>query len=423
VREPHVRGPTLNDAAGESAYEVGSVLEVDLGAPAAGGGFVARDPNGRVLFVRHGLPGERVRAIVTEAHATYARADAIAIIEASSARVVPPCPHARPGGCGGCDYQHVTLQEQRRLKSALIAAQFGRVRGLDASLEVEAVEEGDGLHTRTRVRFAVGPRGELSMRAHRSHDLVTVNSCPLGVDALADLSALAVRVLPGDELEVVALSRDDEPTAWVRRRVAHAGRELSVLDGPGVTARQHVDVRGARHGVSAGVFWQVHREASSVLVEAVLEGLKLRAGDRVADLYCGAGLFTRAAADVVGPRGLVVGLDNSKAAVSDANFVLRELPWARAVSSRVDHASTTRAVAECTHVVMDPPRSGVDQGALDAVSDAPTVRTVVSVSCDPASCARDLGRLMARGWRVEGARAFDLFEMTEHVEIVAVLRR
>ena len=98
-----------------------TTVEVVLGGPAAGGGFVARDPDGRVLFVRHGLPGERVRALITEEQPRWARADAIEILEPSVDRVTPPCPASGPGGCGGCDFQHVELHVQRELKAQLLA--------------------------------------------------------------------------------------------------------------------------------------------------------------------------------------------------------------------------------------------------------------------------------------------------------------
>src|SRR5271165_1740182 len=102
-------------------------LELTTGAPAAGGGCVARAPDGRVVFVRHSLPGERVRARVTAETASFLRADAVAVLEPSEDRVPPPCPYAGPGRCGGCDWQHVSLPAQRRWKAALVAEQLHRL--------------------------------------------------------------------------------------------------------------------------------------------------------------------------------------------------------------------------------------------------------------------------------------------------------
>ena len=111
-------------------------IELTLGKPASGGGFVARDEGGRVVFVRHGLPGERVRALLTEEHARWAHADAVEIIEPAAERVRPPCAAAGPGRCGGCDYQHATLAARRSFKGQLVSEQLRRVAGLELEVEV-----------------------------------------------------------------------------------------------------------------------------------------------------------------------------------------------------------------------------------------------------------------------------------------------
>ncbi|WP_131769957.1 TRAM domain-containing protein, partial [Candidatus Protofrankia californiensis] len=118
----------------------GDVIEVEVGSVAHGGSCVARD-NGRVVFVRHALPGERVRARLTDtSHDRYWRADAVEVLRASPERVVPPCPHAGAGRCGGCDWQHASLVAQRRLKAEVVREQLRRLAGLDCPVEVEAVD-------------------------------------------------------------------------------------------------------------------------------------------------------------------------------------------------------------------------------------------------------------------------------------------
>ena len=112
-----------------TAAEIPDFLELEVGAIAAGGGCVARAPDGKVVFVRHSLPGERVRAQVTADTTSYLRADAVEILRPSPDRVDPPCPHAGPGRCGGCDFQHVEIGAQRRLKAFRIAEQLERLAG------------------------------------------------------------------------------------------------------------------------------------------------------------------------------------------------------------------------------------------------------------------------------------------------------
>ena len=136
------------------------LVELTAGEVAHGGWCVARDPGGRVVFVRHTLPGERVLARITDATAKFARAEAVEIIEASPDRVTAPCPYARPGGCGGCDWQHASLPAQRRLKAEVVQQQLRRIAGLERDVTVEPVPgDTSGLGWRTRVRFAVGPDG------------------------------------------------------------------------------------------------------------------------------------------------------------------------------------------------------------------------------------------------------------------------
>jgi tRNA/tmRNA/rRNA uracil-C5-methylase (TrmA/RlmC/RlmD family) len=390
-----------------------AAIELQVGGPAAGGGFVAHDEHGRVVFVRHALPGERVVAVLTEEHATWARADAVEILEDSVDRVPAPCPHAGAGKCGGCDYQHVALDAQRRFKRTLLSEQLRRVAGVELDIEVDAVlASRGGLGTRTRVRYGVDDEGRLGLRRHGSHELVAVGSCPLGVERFGALQLASRRFAPGCELETISLSAESAPTL-----VASPGE---AGDTP---VRQRRTVDGLELHASPGVFFQVHDGAPEVLVAAVLEGLALTGGEHVCDLYCGVGLFTAAIAHAVGPAGHVVGVDASRLAIADANDNLGGFAWASARRARLDALSTRVAVQDCSHVVFDPPRRGLDAAAAKAIDAAPSVTRIVSVSCEPSTFARDVRRFLDRGWQLASVRSFDLFEMTEHLECVGVLER
>lgn len=416
---------------GEERAPDGAELELVLGGPASGGGFIAHDDDGRVVFVRHGLTGERVRAVITESHATWARADTVEVLVASADRVPAPCPYAGPGACGGCDYQHVALDAQLALKRLRVEEQLRSIAKIELEVHVEPMApHRTGLGTRTRVRYATDAQGGLSMRRNRSHSLVAVENCALGVERVEKVPRSRSRSgsrWPQDaEVEVVALVGSPAPSVLVsapRRDAAHGqtGR-ATVLDEPGLVPRQATTVGEHRYEVSPGVFWQVHEHGPEVLADAVLGGLGLQGGERVCDLYCGAGLFTKAVAAVVGPKGAVNGIDASREAIADARKNLRDLPWARVGVARVDRRSVERSAEGATHAVFDPPRRGVDRGALRALCASP-VRRCVSVSCDPATFSRDLRALLDEGWRLESLRALDLFEMTEHVELVGVLAR
>jgi tRNA/tmRNA/rRNA uracil-C5-methylase (TrmA/RlmC/RlmD family) len=414
------------------APDAPELLEVETGAPAAGGGCVARAPDGRVVFVRHALPGERVLARVTATTASYLRADAVDVLEASPDRVPPPCPHAGPGRCGGCDYQHVALDAQRRLKATLVSEQLRRVAGVDRAVDVEAVPGGaGGLGWRTWVRAAVDRHGSVGFRRHRSHRLEHVDHCPVATPALNDTGALGA-VWPGAaEIEVMTANAHDEALVIVSPHGRSTPR-LPELDAPiGLVVRDSVRrppgavpmvAHGRSYRVSAGVFWQAHLGAAEALLDAVLDAVGPRPGESIADLYAGAGLFAVALAEQVGPSGQVVGVERDGRACVDARHNGAALSQLDIVQAGVTPDLVATGLGHPDVFVLDPTRHGAGIEVMSALArHAATCRRIVYVSCDPASFARDARVLLDEGWRLETVRAFDIFPMTEHVELVATL--
>ena len=418
-------------------YQTGQVVEVTAGDVAHGGWCVARPPDGPVVFVRHALPGERVLARITEVTTRLARAEAVEILVPSPDRVTPPCPHARPGGCGGCDWQHASWPAQRALKAAVIRQQLRRMAGIDREVTVEALPgDVDGLGWRTRVQFAVRADGVAGFRAHRSHQVIDVGQCPIAHQGITDL-ALTGRRWPGEASvealvgtasgqravivspgRTAAACADTIAADAVLRRAGSRHRGLTPIRGRGYLVQR---AAGRDWRVSAGAFWQVHPAAPDALTGAVLAGLQPRPGDTAVDLYCGAGLFAGVLAPAVGPAGTVIGVEADDAAVRDARHNLREWPWARVHRGDVA-AVLARGLPPARLAVADPPRSGLTRAVIEYLNTAETgVSRLAYVSCDPATLARDLGLLAARGWVLEGLRAFDAFPMTHHVECVAIL--
>jgi tRNA/tmRNA/rRNA uracil-C5-methylase (TrmA/RlmC/RlmD family) len=417
--------------AGEPAE--GDELELLVGAVATGGGCVARGPDGRVIFVRHALPGERVVARVTETSRSYLRADAVAIVEPSPDRVEPPCPHAGPGRCGGCDYQHVALGAQRTLKAARVEEQLARIAGLVRPVVVEAVP-GDtaGLGWRSRVRLAVDRGGHVGFRRHRSHEIERIDECPVATPAVAATGALAASWPGASELEVVtaAAPAGTESIVVVAPHGRASPRLPELPSEVGLVLRHrvqrtpgavHVGVRDRVFRVTAGVFWQVHVGAAEALLAAVLEAATPRRGERVVDLYAGAGLFSVPLAAAVGPDGSVLAIERDQAACADARHNGRDHPGLRVLQAAVTPDLVSTQIGTPDVVVLDPARqgAGTDVTMALATGHAATLRVLVYVACDPASFARDAGVLASAGWRLDALRAFDIFPMTEHVELVA----
>jgi len=407
------------------------LVELVVGKPAAGGGCVARLPDGRVAFVRHAIPGERVLARITEEARSFVRADAVTIGEASPSRVTPPCRHAGPGRCGGCDWQHISLGTQREMKAALVLEQLQRLAGIEREVTVEAVPGDDnGLAWRTRVRYTVLPRGRLGFHRYRSHDVQPVDRCPIAGPGIQALAPEQMTWTGAEEVEVFAPDPDGELTVMVDSRRG-ARVQVPRFDGglvvDGRTIREprelQLHVLGHRFAVSGGVFWQVHLGAATALGQALLEVADVRQGDAVADLYSGVGLFTVLLADAVGERGHVLSVEQDEQAAEDAYRNVVRSAHVDVVCGRVTPELVARELRASDLAVLDPPRQGAGKAVTAALASLERLRRIVYVACDPASFARDLRVLLDAGWSLTALRAFDLFPMTEHVELMAVIDR
>ena len=395
---------------------------VDVGPIAHGGHCVAR-LDGQVVFVRHTLPGERVRIHITERSKTFLRADAVEVIEAAPGRVEAPCPYAGPGLCGGCDFQHVDPATQRELLGEVVREQLRRLAGITWDGEVEAVDP-EAFDWRTRMQFAVDEEGRPGLRKHRSHEIIPVDRCLIAHPDLPDVlgrrwdaeSVEAIVSSTGDTLLVTDASIPDDVEAAVDGVVAVDG---TTRGGRGAVVER---VLSADDRVSGSGFWQVHPDAATTLVEAVIEAAEVAQGDTVLDLYAGVGLFTTFLADEAGEDGVVLSVESDRGASRDARRNLHDFPQVRLVGASVERALRDGSLGESADVVvLDPPRTGAKKAVAGIVDLSP--RRIVYVACDPAALARDLASFAARGYVLGGLRAFALFPMTHHVECVAVLVR
>ncbi|MFC7482857.1 class I SAM-dependent RNA methyltransferase [Luedemannella flava] len=395
--------------------------------------------DGRVVFVRHALPGERVRAVVTEVRRGYLRADAVTVLTASPDRVTPPCPYAGPGRCGGCDFQHATLAAQRSLKTAVVREQLQRLGGLTADqvdalgVEVVPVDPSsggpasggpasggpapEGLGWRTRVQYTVDAVGRAGFTLHRSHEVIPVDRCLIAAPAVqaAEVEGSPVtshRWPDTDRVEVVVSNRES-PVSIVRE----TGRERHLVAGP-ATVRE--SVAGREWTLGAGAFWQVHPAAAATFAATVVELLDPREGERAWDLYGGAGLFAAALAPRLGVTGRLTVVESDARAVAVGRQALDDLWTVRFVHAPVERALRDRRWTSVDLVVLDPPRAGAGRQVVDAIV-ARSPRAVAYVACDPAALARDVRTFIDHGWHLTALRAFDAFPQTHHMECVALL--
>ncbi len=370
-------------------------LTLQVGAVAHGGHCVARAPDGRVVFVRHALPGETVLAELTEERSGYLRADAVEVLVPAAARVTPPCPYS--GTCGGCDFQHVDPAVQRELKAAVLREQLARLGGVDMEVPVEELPGGP-LGWRTRVRYTVDAAGRAGLLAHRSHEVVPVDRCRIAHPAIQALPVTSTLWPDDDQVTAVAPG---------------GGEAVYGSDPPPVTEV----AAGRSWRLPADVFWQVHPAAADAFAGAVLGLLEPKPGERGWDLYGGVGLFAAVLAAAVGPAGAVTLVESDRHAVAAARDNLAGLPNIRVVRSSVERF---RPRDRPDLVVLDPPRRGAGAAVVGTIVAA-APRAVAYVACDPAAFARDVATFRAAGWRLDAVRAFDAFPMTHHMECVGLV--
>jgi len=391
---------------GAEKLAVGDRVTVGIGRIAHGGHFIARH-NGQVIFVRHGITGEKAIIEITGTSSKVVRADVVEVIESSPARVEPPCKFAHANGCGGCDFQHIDLAFQRELKRRVVAEQFSRLGGLEVDLDVAGVEPLNGLHWRTRMDFAVSKSGHLGLYGNRSNEVVEISDCLLAIENM-QVSQIAGRKWNGSErLEIAASS-----TGQVN--ISRAGRSIS---GP---TELKEEVNGLSYKVSAQSFWQSHVKAPSTLVAETMSLLGLRDGDVVCDLYGGAGLFAAAMSKRVGATGKVHLIELDRHATADAS---KGFALTKNVEVHVGSVENEiRKVSKADVLLLDPPRTGAGKAVVDEMLRI-SPRTIVYVSCDPGTLARDAKYLTEGGYAITHLAGFDLFPMTAHVECVAQFTR
>jgi tRNA/tmRNA/rRNA uracil-C5-methylase (TrmA/RlmC/RlmD family) len=388
-------------------------LVLEPSTMAAGGAALARDADGRVVFVEGALPGERVRARVTDARKDFARAVVVEILEAAPDRVVAPCA-ALAAGCGGCTWQHVAPAGQIRLKAAIVVDALRRIAKLAEPPAPVAVPL-DGPALRTTARLAVSSSGRAGHRRHAGRDAIETDACLAAHPLLEELIVAGRYPGAGQVLLRVSVATGERLVV-----VERAAERVEVPAGVGVfqagdrrPAFVHEDVAGRRFRVSAGSFFQSGPVVAGALVDAVdaAIGDALTQGEVLVDLYAGVGLF----ASTIGARhpAKVVAVESDPSAAADAHVNLVDLD-AKVVAVEVGRWRPRAAGV----VVADPSRSGLGRPGAGAVAATGAAR-VVLVSCDPASLARDTVLLGEAGYRLTSVALVDAFPHTFHVETVS----
>jgi len=383
-----------------AVLSAGQIIRVTIEKVAHGGHFISRY-EGAVIFVRHGLPGEVVDVAITSVGASFNRGDVVAVIEASPDRVQAPCRYANRNGCGGCDFQHVEISAQRKLKEDVITEQFARIAKMEIHVDVEEVSP--ALGWRTQATIGSDKKGRAGFYASRTNTIMAIDECLVLHPSIGYQKIQSQSWEPGIRIQVSA------STDGSSRLIAG-----EVIQGEQI---QNFIVNGKNYQVSPDSFWQSNVNAPKVLVDCVSEYAEVRAGDHVLDLYGGVGLFALQLHEAIGAGGRIDLVEGSKSATADAAINFTGAQNVKIHTGDVEKILPRFSRADV--VILDPPRDGAKKNVIASLVECKP-RAIVYVACDPAALARDSALLRDANYTLEKIRAFDLFPMTHHIECIAL---
>ena len=387
-----------------------ALQEVTISSLVYGGWALGRLPDGRAAFVPYLLPGERARIRVTDSRPGWVRGRAVELLEASSQRAAPRCPHF--GDCGGCHYQHLSYEAQLAAKQRILTEQLSRLAGLTDLPLGPPVPSPNPWCYRNHVQFHRAADGRPGFRAFRSSRVVPITECHLPEPELNELWPRLPRA-PGGGRFSLRRGTGGPP----------ASGEDPPPGGPPPAPVEFALPFGSFR-VSPGSFFQVNTPMAAALAGEVVHTMTggLPDGGRnaeVLDLYCGVGLFSLALAPQAGG---VVGVERSASACTDFRGNLRGCRNVRLIEGEVERVLAAGGL-HSQAAVADPPRAGLGRRVAQALTAMPGLELLVYVSCDPATLARDAAELARGGLRLRWLRLFDLFPQTYHIETLSIWSR
>ena len=395
-----------------------------------GGECLGRLPDGRAVFVPFTLPGEQVRVRLIEEKRGFARADLLEVLEPSPERISPRCPHFAV--CGGCHYQHLPYDKQLAAKNDILVDQLERIGKIENPPIGPVVASPQPFNYRNHIQFQITPEGRFGFFKPRSDQVLEISECHLPQDPINSLwPQLNFESIPGLERVGIRLGVEDEilisfqgdqgsvpdlSIEGIDVSVTHLSPYgTQVLAGSGYLL---MEISNRLFRVSADSFFQVNTSTAAALVDHVLENLDLGSNALVLDVYAGVGLFS---AFIAGRVANVIAIESSESACQDYEINLVEFDNIELYQAPAEIVLATLDVQpDC--IILDPPRAGLDRRVLDSLVGM-NPPTIVYVSCDPATMARDAQRLAKWGYQLDKLTLFDMFPQTYHLESVGVWRQ
>ncbi len=409
-----------------------STFDVLLEKFTYGGEAMGRLADGRAVFVPFGLPNERVRIYLTEEKRSFARGEIVEILEASPDRITPKCRHFTQ--CGGCHYQNLSYAQQILAKTEVLRDQLQRIGKIQNPPVNPMVASPKEWNYRNHVQFHIAEDGKIGFINSRGRNVLSISECHLPVDEInsfwpslqfegnTEVDRLALRAGQDDELMLVLESQKPEtPELEIEAdiSVVHVYEDHPVV----IAGQDHffINILGKEFRVSAGSFFQVNTLMAEKMVEHLLAKLPVTASSTLIDVYSGVGLFSKFFAPTC---GRVIGIEESESSCEDFAFNLDEFDNVELYEGAAEEVLPGLAgqIENLSHMIVDPPRAGLEKFALDAIIDL-MPQVIAYISCDPSTLARDAARLIHGGYRLLEVTPFDLFPQTYHIESISIFEK
>ena len=411
------------------------LLTVRLEKLTYGGDALGRIPDspagtaGRAVFVPFGLPGETVRLRIIEQKRGHIRAELVEVLDPSPQRITPKCLHF--GVCGGCAYQHLSYPAQLQVKTDILRDQLIRIGKIQDPPVQPIVASPQEWNYRNNIQFHLSRAGELGFIQSNGRDMFPISECHLPEAALNSvwpglefdpglgLERISLRLGMEDEIMLVLESGNPEPPELeleAALSVVHlAGEDALVMAGEDAIT---IPVMGRPFHVSAASFFQVNTGMAGQMVQHLIDHLPVTPRTVLLDVYCGVGLFS---AFFAGRVRRLIGIEASPSACADFAANLDEFDNVELYEAPAEHVLPGLDVRPDV-VIVDPPRAGLDKGALDALVALQPAR-LAYVSCDPSTLGRDAARLISAGYRLVQVTPFDLFPQTYSIESISIFEK
>ena len=388
-------------------------LTIELERAGHQGETVGRRDDGKIVLAAYGIAGERVVVEVREEHPSHIVAEVVEVLRPSPERVAPRCPHF--GVCGGCQLQHISYAEQGRIKQQVLADQLRQIGGIVNPPVSPIIAAENPWNYRNNARFTVRREGVTGFTHWHTHRFEPIDECQIMDTRINDIKRKLDGALINRERQLAVRIGKNTGDTLVHPALDGRGDELGVETGQDSHTERLFNVP---FKVSAASFFQVNTAQAERMIALVRDRLRPAPSDTIVDAYAGVGTIAALLAPMC---GRVIAIEESAAAVRDAEVNLAPFPNVEMILAKTEEA-LPNLDERVDAVILDPPRQGCYPEVIDALRRLKP-RRIVYVSCDPATLASDLNRLILGGYSLTDVTPVDMFPHTYHIESVSTLER